>query len=450
MNEDSRLPPHSIEAEQSVLGSVLIDPSSITLAVEILKAEHFYDPRHQYIFMAMLSLNDENHPIDVVTLESTLRKQKHFPDSGGKEYITTLVQAVPTSANIEHYAWIVRNAAVKRSIISIGSRMVQKAYEDGHEISQLLNECESDLFLIAQAHTKRDFLPIREILTQSYERLEEVVKRGEGMRGIPTGFKTLDNKLAGLNASNLLIVAARPGIGKTTFALNISTYLATHMKKTVGFFSLEMSKEELVDRLLVMDAHIDSWKLRTGRLDKEEMDKLTESMGRLAESNIFIDDTPAISVTEMRSKARKMHLEHKLDLLVVDYLQLATTGRFMESRVQEVSMISQAMKNIARELQIPVIALSQLSRAVEQRGGDKRPQLSDLRDSGSIEQDADIVLFLYRADEDDDMMPEGKKNMKLSIAKHRSGPTGEISLLFHGEKLQFFEVENREPDESQG
>ncbi len=447
MNEDSRLPPHSIEAEQSVLGSVLIDPSSIALAVEILKPDHFYDPRHQYIFTAMLVLYEEGKPIDVLTLESALRKMKKFGDCGGKEYISAFVDTVPTSANIEHYAHMVRNAAIKRSIISIGSRMVQRAYDEGDDISTLLNESETDLFAVSQAHTKRDFLPIKEILTESYERLEEVVKHGVGLRGLPTGFRGLDNKLAGLNPSNVIIVAARPGIGKTTFALNLTAHLAVREKKTIGFFSLEMSKEELVDRLLVMDANIDAWRLRTGRLDKEEMDRLTESMGRLAEANIFIDDTPAISVAEMRSKARKMHLEHKLDLLIVDYLQLATPGRFIESRVQEVSFVSQSMKNIARELKIPVVALSQLSRAVEQRGGDKRPQLSDLRDSGSIEQDADVVLFLYRMDEDDDLMPEGKKTIKLSIAKHRNGPTGEMTFMFHGEKLKFFEVESREADE---
>lgn len=442
MSEDNRLPPQSIDSEQSVLGSIFIDPPAISLATQILKADHFFDTQNKAIFSAMLALYDEGKPIDVITVQDKLKSLKLYQQSGGKEYIVTLLERVPTSANIEHYCYIVRNCAIKRTIITIGTKMARTAQdEEGDSIDSLLNTAEADLFALSQAHTKRDFVALKDILVGSYERLEEIMKTGTGLRGIPTGFSKLDHKLAGLNPSNMIVVAARPGIGKTTFALNISLHAALREQKTVGFFSLEMSKEELVDRLLVMEAGFDSWKLKTGRLSEEEHEKLTDAMGKLSHANIFIDDTPALSIGEMRSKARKMHLEHKLDLVVVDYLQLATPGRNIESRVQEVSAISQSMKNIARELSVPVIALSQLSRAVEQRGGDKKPQLSDLRDSGSIEQDADIVMFIYPADEDDTMMPEGKRMVKLSIAKHRNGPTGELSFMFHAEQLRFYEVE---------
>jgi len=443
MDGSNKLPPHSIESEQSVLGSVLIDPSSISLVSEILKSIHFYDLKNRLVFDAMLGLFDKAKPIDLLTLEDQLKKQKQYTDAGGKEYITSLIDLVPTSANIEHYALIVRSAAIKREIISMGSRMVQRAFDEGGDVNELLNEAEAQLFALSQSHTRRDFQALRDILTESFERLEQVVKGGQGMRGVATGFRALDNKLAGMNPSNMIVIAARPSIGKTTFALNIANYLAVKEKKKVGFFSLEMSKEELVDRLLVMEAQLDSWKLRTGRLDSDEMNRLTSAMGRLAEAPIFIDDTPALSVNEMRTKARKIHMENKIDVLIVDYLQLAVPGRNTDSRVQEVSIVSQAMKNIARELKIPVITLSQLSSAVEQRGGDGRPQLSDLRDSGSIEQDADVVMFLYRADEDDDMLPDGKKAIKLYIAKHRNGPTGEINFIFQGEQLRFYEIDVR-------
>ena len=315
-----------------------------------------------------------------------------------------------------------------------------------HEPSVFLKEARIvsfEIFSLSQESIKRNFVPVKDLLAKSYEQLEEIMKSGGGIRGVPTGFKKLDAKLAGLSPSNLVIIAARPGIGKTTFALNIASHLCLEEKKTVGFFSLEMSKEELVDRLLVMEAGIDSWKLKTGRLNDEEMTRLTQAYGRLADASLFIDDTPGLSITEMRTKARKLQMEKKLDLIIMDYLQLATPGRRAESRVIEVSYISQGLKNLARELQVPVIALSQLSRSVEQRG-EKKPQLSDLRDSGAIEQDADIVMFIYRVDEDDDLLPEGKRVIKLSLAKHRSGSTGEIDLMFKANELKFYEVEERD------
>lgn len=442
-NENNQLPPHNQEAEQSVLGAILIDPSSVSIVSEILKPKHFYFRENQLIYEGMLALYRENQPIDILTLANELKKEKTLKDSGGKAYFSQLIDSVPTSANIEHYAKVVREASLKRQVISVGSELVRNSFNDEGDVNELLSKAEQTIFSLSQENVKRDFIPIKDILTSSYERLEEAVKSGVGMRGVATGFHKLDNKLAGLNPSNLIVIAARPSIGKTTFALNIANYLCLEEKKAVGFFSLEMSKEELVDRLLVMEAQIDAWRLRTGRLNNEEMSRVTEALGRLADANLFIDDTPGITVTEMRTKARKLQVEHKLDLIIMDYLQLADPGKKTDSRVQEVSYVSQSLKNIARELKVPVIALSQLSRSVEQRG-EKKPQLSDLRDSGAIEQDADIVMFLYRTDEDDSLLPEGRKTVKVGIAKHRNGPTGEVDFMFKGDQLRFFETEERE------
>jgi replicative DNA helicase len=442
-DKNEQTPPHHQEAEQSVLGAILIDPSSISILSESLRPSHFYYKENQTIFEGMLALFHNNEPIDILTLINELKKQKKHKDMGGKAYLSELLEIVPTSANIEHYAKVVRDAAVKRSLISLGSELVRKGFNDEGRIEDLLNLAERDIFSLSQQSIRRNFIPVKDILSSSYEQLEEIMKSGVGMRGLPTGYRHLDNKLAGLNASNLIILAARPGIGKTTFALNIASHLCLEEKKTIGFFSLEMSKEELVDRLLVMEAHLDSWKLKTGKLDEDEMTRLTQAYGRLADANLFIDDTPGLSITEMRTKARKLQIEKKLDMIVMDYIQLADPGRRSDSRVQEVSYISQGLKNLARELQIPVIALSQLSRQVEQRG-EKKPQLSDLRDSGAIEQDADIVMFLYRVEEDEDLLPDGKRTIKLSIAKHRSGPTGEFDFVFKANELKFYELEARE------
>jgi len=441
--ESNQTPPHDKEAEQSVLGAVLIDPSSISMASQNLNPKHFYFKENRLIYEAMLELFQNNEPIDILTLASQLKKRKAYKEVGGKNYLSLLLDVVPTSANIEQYAKVVKDSAVKRSLISLGSDLVRQAFKEEGAVVDLLNMAERDVFALSQESIRRQFIPVKDLLTSSYEQLEKIMKSGIKMRGLPTGFSRLDNILAGLNPSNLVILAARPGIGKTTFALNMASHLCLAEKKTVGFFSLEMSKEELVDRLLVMEAKIDSWKLKTGKLNDEEMTKLTQAYGRLADANLFIDDTPALSITEMRTKARKLQIEKKLDLIIMDYIQLADPGRRTDSRVQEVSYISQGLKNIARELQLPVIALSQLSRAVEQRG-EKKPQLADLRDSGAIEQDADIVMFLYRAEEDEDLLPEGKRTLKCSIAKHRTGPTGEFDFIFKANELKFYELESRE------
>ena len=439
-NEPLKVPPHDLEAEKSVLGAILIDSNAISLVAEFLKPEHFYIPEHRQIYSCMLSLYEKQRPIDIVTLQDELKKTDSLKKIGGKSYLSDLINTVPTSAYIEHYGLIVKNQFVKRKLIDLSSRMVEKAFDEKGDVKKLLDEAEVSIFSLSQEHLHKDFIELKEILAESFERLEKFSKSGTGLRGVPTGFADLDNKLAGLQESNLIVLAARPGVGKTTFALNIALNAALKDKIPVGFFSLEMSKEELVDRLLVGAADIDAWRLKTGRLSDEDYKKLTDAMGELSEAPIFIDDTPGASILDMRTKARKIKMEKNIKLLIVDYLQLANAGRYYESRVNEVSAISQGLKNLARELKIPVIAISQLSRAVEQRGT-KKPQLSDLRESGSIEQDSDVVMFLYQEEESEDLLDQNKRLVKLFIAKHRNGPVGEIDLMFRGDRVKFYGVE---------
>ncbi len=435
-----KVPPQDLQAEKSVLGAVLVDASSINLVVEFLRAEHFYSRENQTIYGAMVALFEKQQPIDIVTLQNELKQMGKLKDVGGTSYLTELINTVPTSGYIEHYGRIVKDHYTKRRLIEFSSRTVQRAFDDTGDTKKLLDEAEKEIFALSQQHLHQDFVELKEVLAESFERLEEFLKQGSQFRGIPTGYPDIDNKLAGLQDSNLIVLAARPGIGKTTLALNMALNIALKEKQPVGFFSLEMSKEELVDRLLVGHADIDAWKLKTGRLSDEDYKRLTDAMGDLADAPIFIDDTPGISVLEMRTKARKLKVEKNVRLIVVDYLQLADAGRRFDSRVTEVSLISQGLKNLARELKVPVIALSQLSRAVEQRGT-KKPQLSDLRESGSIEQDADIVAFLYYEDESEDLLDQSKRMIKLYIAKHRNGATGEIDLMFRGDRVKFFSVE---------
>ena len=439
-SDNIKVPPHDFEAEKSVLGAVLIDSAAMNLVAEFLKPDHFYDPSHKAIFSAMLTLFEKQQPIDVVTLQDELKTHDALKKVGGKSYLSDLINTVPTSAYIEHYGLIVKNHYVKRRLIDISSRMVEKSFDQKADVKKLLDEAEVEIFALSQQHLHRDFIQLKEALAESFERLEEFMKKGSALRGVATGYVDLDNKLAGMQDSNLLILAARPGIGKKTLALNIALNAAVKSKVAVGFFSLEMSKEELVDRLLVGQADIDAWRLKTGKLSDDDYKKLTEAMGELSEAPIFIDDTPGSSILEMRTKARKLKMEKDIKLLVVDYLQLANAGRFYESRVNEVSAISQGLKNLARELKIPVVAISQLSRAVEQRGS-KKPQLADLRESGAIEQDADVVMFLYLEEESEDLLDQSKKLVKLYIAKHRNGPTGEMDLMFRGDRVKFYGVE---------
>ncbi len=438
-----KVPPHDIDAEKSVLGGILIDSSSMYLIIEFLKAPHFYAHEHQVIYAAMISLYEKQQPIDVVTLKSELQKEGNIKKIGSVSYLSELINTVPTAAYVVHYGHIVKNHYAKRKLIEISSRTVEEAFDKGTDIKKLLDHVETDIYTLSQESSSQEFAPLKSILTESLARIEEMQRNKDQLRGVPTGYRDLDAVLAGFQKSNLIILAARPGIGKTSFALNIALQAATSERKNgIGFFSLEMSKEELVDRLLVSQADIDAWRLKTGKLSSEDHESLVEAMAELSETPIFIDDTPGISILDMRAKARRLKTEHNIDMIVVDYLQLADPGKRFDSRTNEVSYISQGLKNLARELKIPVLSLSQLSRAVEQRGASKKPQLSDLRESGAIEQDADVVMFLYSEADTDDLLPDPtKRTVKLSIAKHRNGATAEIDLMFRGDRVKFFGME---------
>ena len=426
-----RLPPHSQEAEECVIGAMLLDKDAVIAVAEFLDSADFYDDKLKEIYETCVSLYEDRTPIDVLTVAERLKKRKSLKSVGGAGYLSELTNKVPTAAHVEHYGRIVKDAATKRSLMSAASSLVDISMDESTGATEALDKAEAAVFSLSQRHLPQAFTAVRTALAESFDRLDELHKQGEGLRGVGTGFSDLDDALAGMQKSNLLILAARPGVGKTSLALNIAQYVSVKSKRPVGFFSLEMSKEELVDRLLVAQADIDAWKLKTGKLGEDDFTKLSNAMGELAEATLYIDDTPALSILEMRTKARRLQVEHGLDLLVVDYLQLARS-RYLENRVQEVSEISQGLKNLARELKIPVLAISQLSRAVEQRGGQKRPQLADLRESGSIEQDADVVMFLWREDEDN------VENIMLDIAKHRNGPLRSIPLRFKGDRIKFF------------
>lgn len=439
----TKVSPHNYEAESSVLGAILIDKDAINVASEILQPEDFYDNKNGDIFRAMLALYDVRSPIDVVTLSSELKKQK-VQEGITNAYITELVNNVPTAANVEHYARLIKDQSIKRRLIHLASRISEESFSEDKELREVIELAESGVFSISQGNTVRGFVPIKQSLAASFDRIDELHKKGEGLRGIKTGFADLDHMLSGMQASNLLILAARPGTGKTAMAMNIAQQIAVDGKTPIGIFSLEMSQEELVDRLLVGQADVDAWRLKTGKLSEQDFTKLSEAMGQLADAPIFIDDTPGITISEMRTKARRLQLEHNVGLIVVDYLQLVNPGRKAESRVQEVSIVSQSLKNLARELKIPILALSQLSRAVEHRG-EAKPQLADLRESGAIEQDADVVMFLYRADPDATGSP---LPINLFVAKHRNGPTGEVNLLFRGDRIKFFSMEHKREETS--
>lgn len=430
-----RIPPHSQDAEESVIGAMLLDKDAVIAVAEFLAPDDFYDDRLREIYESILNLYEDRVPIDVLTVTEKLKKRKTVKQVGGAGHLSDLVNKVPTAAHVEHYGRIVKDLSTKRSLMTAAAKIVDLSFDEGMGAGDVLDKAESAIFGLSQKHLVQAFTPVRAALSESFDRLDELHKQGEGLRGIPTGFSGLDDALAGMQKSNLLILAARPGVGKTSLALSIAQSVAVKYKKPIGYFSLEMSKEELVDRLLVSQADIDAWKLKTGKLSEDDFTKLSNAMGELAEASIYIDDTPALSILEMRTKARRLQVEHGLELLVVDYLQLARS-RNLENRVQEVSEISQGLKNLARELKIPVFALSQLSRAVETRGG-KKPQLSDLRESGSIEQDADVVMFLWREDDDK------AENFMLDIAKHRNGPLKSIPLYFKGDRIKFFSRETK-------
>lgn len=431
-----KVPPHSLAAEQSVLGAVMMDKEAVVNVSEFLRPEQFYEEKHQRIFEAILDLYQEREPIDIVSVSERLKKKKHLTEVGGTAYLSDLVSQVPTAAHAEHYGHLVKDDYTKRMLISAAAKISDMSFDTGKDIKEILDNAESTVFALAQQHLRQVFVSVKNILTDSFDRLDELHKSGGNLRGVPTGFTDLDETLAGMQDSNLIILAARPGVGKTAFALNIAQNVAFKHKMPVGFFSLEMSKEELMDRLLVSQAEIDAWKMKTGQLDENEFTKLSDAMGELYETPLFIDDTPGMSILEMRTKARRLQAEHGLRFIIVDYLQLARPSRSLDNRVQEVSEISQGLKNLARELKVPVLALSQLSRQVESRGV-KRPQLADLRESGAIEQDADVVMFLWRENDED------LENMTLDIAKHRNGALRSIKLRFRGDRVKFYSVEQK-------
>jgi replicative DNA helicase len=433
-----RIPPHDEDAEAAVLGAILIDREAMANASEYVKPEYFYSDANAGIFTAMLELYEQRKPIDILTLTSTLKTKKLYQKIGGSAYLSSLANAVPTAANIVHYAGIVKEKYVRRVLIRLSGETTELAFEEDINADEILDKVEQSVFRVSQDHVKQGFIHVKETLAESFDRLDELHKKDGGMRGVETGFVDLDKLLSGLQDSNLVILAARPGTGKTAFVINAAQYVTVTNKIPIGIFSLEMSKEELVDRLLISQADIDAWKLKTGRLGEDDFEKLSSAMGELAEAPIYIDDTPGITISEMRTKARRLHAEHGLKLLIIDYLQLVNPGRKFESRVQEVTYVSQSLKNLARELKIPVLACAQLSRAVEHRGGDKRPQLADLRESGSIEQDADVVMFLYTKDEE----MNNQRIVNILIAKHRNGPVGEKELLFRGDRIKFYNIDH--------
>lgn len=433
---DIKVPPHSKEAETSVLGCVLIDRNALVDVVDKLLPDMFYEPRHSLIFEAVQQLYTDRAPVDVVTVADKLKEGKNLKKVGGNGYLAELAANVPTSAHAEKYADIVRGYFIKRQMVSLAGDLSEMALEEGGSIASMLDKAERSVFSLSQKSIKRDFVAIREALSESFDRLDELQRSGGGLRGVPTGFTDLDAALAGMQESNLLILAARPGVGKTTLALNLAQYASVEKKIPVGMFSLEMSNLELVDRLLVAQSNIDAWKMKTGNLSEADFAALSEAMGVLADSPIYIDDTPGQSILEMRTKARRLQAEHGVKMIIVDYLQLAVGDGRYDSRATEVQAISQGLKNLARELKVPVLALSQLNRSIESRG-EKIPQLSDLRESGSIEQDADVVMFLFRTDD------ENLEDMKLNIAKHRNGPLKTIDFKFKGNKMRFFGMDKK-------
>lgn len=431
--------PHSLEAERSVIGSMIMDKDAITMASEIIGSHDFYDQQHGILFDTMLELYNEGKPVDLVTLQNRLKEKDVPPQLSSLEFIRDLVASVPTSANVRYYAQIVKEKAVLRRLIKVSEEMANDCYLDKEKLDVILDKAERQIFDVVQNRGTKEFADIKEIVLRSIDSIEAASKNQGSVTGIATGFYDLDYKTAGLQPSDLILIAARPSMGKTAFALNIAEYVALRSNITTAIFSLEMSQDQLVKRLLAMNSRVDSQKIRTGSLSAEEWVSLMESARIIGNSNLIIDDTSAISVSELRSKCRKLKIEKNLGLVIIDYLQLMTGSKRTESRQQEISEISRALKSLAREINVPVIALSQLSRAVEQRI-DKRPILSDLRESGAIEQDADVVMFIYR----DDYYNQDSKEPGVSeiiIGKQRNGPTGTVKLAWQAQYTKFANLE---------
>ncbi|OGH71201.1 MAG: replicative DNA helicase [Candidatus Magasanikbacteria bacterium RIFCSPLOWO2_01_FULL_43_20b] len=443
-----KIPPQNNEAEMSLLGSILIDKDAMMKIADIVDADDFYKNAHDAIFDVMRELYNKNEPVDVLTLGNRLEEKGQLEKIGGRSYLISLSNAVPTASHVEQYAKIVRRKSTLRKLLSAAGEITRLGYkEDAENVETVLDEAQQHLYSVTQKHLKQTFTPIRNVLSDAFERIDELHREKGKLRGLSTGFKQLDNLLAGLQKSDLVILAARPSVGKTSFALDIARHAAVRSKVPVGVFSLEMSKEQLVDRLLCSEAGVDLWKMRTGSLsdrpDSNDFPKIGHAMGVLSEAPIYIDDSPGNTVMHIRTKARRLQAEHGLGLIVVDYLQLMEShnNRYGDNRVQEVAEMSRNLKGIARELNVPVLALSQLSRLVEQRKP-AIPKLSDLRDSGSIEQDADVVMFIYRKSSDrnyrlEDVSPDERNIAEIHIAKHRNGPTGMVKVFFNEQLVSF-------------
>lgn len=436
-----RIPPQNVEAEQSVLGAILLDKEVLTNITEIITGNDFYREDHKEIFEAVIDLYEKAEPIDLITVAERLKLRGTLDSVGGLEYLTNLANVVPTTANAKHYAKIVEEKAILRNLIKVSSSIVNMGYEASEEVSYVLDKAEKGIFDLLQNRNTQGFVPIKDVLVDTFNRLEELYNSSGHITGIPTGFADLDYKTAGLHNSDLILIAARPAMGKTAFVLNIAQYAAIHSKVPVAVFSLEMSREQLVNRMLACEAMVDSQRMRTGKLEDSDWQKVARALGPLSEAPIYIDDTPGTTMMEIRAKCRRLKIEKNLGLVVIDYLQLmqGKGGKSSDNRQQEISEISRSLKILAKEINVPVITLSQLSRAPEQRQ-DHRPILSDLRESGAIEQDADIVMFLYR---DDYYNPDtDKKNIaEAIIAKHRAGSTGTVELAWLGQYTKFANLE---------
>ncbi len=435
MEDVGRIPPHSVESEQSILGSILLDKDAIITVTETIQPEDFYKQAHKIIYECMMKLNNKSEPIDLITLTEELKKQGHLEDVGGISYITSLSTIVPTTSNVKYYADIVKEKSVLRKLIKVSNDILNLGYDSSTKVEDILEKAEKQIFDISQEKSSEDFKPINSVLMDAYDMIEKLYTNKEDITGITTGFEDLNNKTNGLQRTDLILIAARPAMGKTAFSLNLVQNAALKGSASVAVFSLEMSKEQLVQRMLAAQSHVELKKIKNGSLDENDWPRIIDAMSVLSNANIYIDDTPGIKISELRSKCRKLKIEKGLDLILIDYLQLMEGEGSNESRQQEISKISRSLKIIAKELNCPVIALSQLSRAPEQRA-DHRPMLSDLRESGAIEQDADIVMFLYR---DEYYHPDSeRKNIgEIIISKNRHGETGSVELVWLGEIQKF-------------
>lgn len=435
LNLLEKIPPQSRDAEMSVLGAMLFEEGAFIRAIEILRPEYFYYEAHRRIFQAMQDLFEKNQPVDILTLSEELRNRRQLEELGGVSYLTQLTSAVPTAAHVEHYAHLVKQKAILRYLISHSTQIVQRCFESENDVSSVLDEAEKMIFDVSQHRIEGRFFSLRDIIHDSMETIDQLYQRKEHVTGLATGFHDFDVKTAGLQQSDLIIVAGRPSMGKSAFVSALCENIGVTLKKPIAFFSLEMSKEQLVQRMLCSHARVDAQKVRTGYLSHQDWPKLTSAAGKLSESPIFIDDTPGQNVLELRAKARRLKMQHDIQLVVVDYMQLMQGMSRAENRQQEISEISRSLKALARELRVPVIAVSQLSRAVENRTGN-RPQLSDLRESGAIEQDADVVVFLFR-EEYYNPTEENRNRAEAIISKQRNGPTGSVDLIFLKEWTRF-------------